>query len=297
VSLRRVPARLVTRGARLIAAAAVSALTIGGCGLGVQPFAGTSIALDISGAGATPAGHHLEMWGRNQNNDLFRISYTVQSTELWGLTIRPALSATDPCIINDTGYLLTDARAYPTSVIWGGIPQTPQEQAMQATTRIQQLTSTSEGGLEPSTLLVVTPYDATPLPPVATDAGPDTRKAACDGYWGASTWSYTGNPLLVGKPLHSTLLGAIDYTTAFPMEAFTDIALTSSYDLSNLREIWFTDESVPPAMVDPAHRGPVWIEGTLTAAADAGRGVLHFELAGNGVSGSMALIFTQQQSF
>jgi len=291
-------ARLLVR--RSLTLAALVAV-YGGCSLGVTPFTGTTISLDLSsGTAVTAPGTHLELWGRNQHNDVFRISYTLDETELRGFSIRKGLSLTDPCAINDTGYLLTDARAYPTSVVWGGVVQTPEEQANQVLTRIKQLTSVADGGLQPSepgTLRVMTPWDETPLPVIAADASADERQTACNAYWAASTWSYTSNPLLFGKPIHSSVMGAVDYQTSTPAQSFSDIALTSPFDLSNLEEVWFTLESVPPDQVDAQKRGPVYLQGTKVAVSEAGRGVLSFDLSGDGVSGSIAFIFPQQQSF
>jgi hypothetical protein len=275
---------------------AVFAMAIGGCSLDVTPFVGTTIVLDIAGASATRPGEHLELWGRNNNNDIFRVSYRLQDNELRGFSIRPALQLEDPCSINDTGYLLTDSRAYPMSQLWGGVVQTPEEQAIQALTRIKQLTSVADGGIQPSTLLAMTPYDETPPPMLSANVTGAERHVACQAYWAASPYSYSGNPFSWGAPLHGSILGAIDYTTSLPQQRFSDIALTSPFDLRDLVEVWFTREQVPPNQVDPLRRGPVWMLGTRVPDFNAGRGATNFELTGDGVSGTMSLIFPEPQS-
>src|SRR6266542_4433192 len=118
---------LVT-GALVLRASFILALVaaVTGCDLQVKPFTGTLIALDIGGADTLllPT-QHLEMWGRNANDDIIHISYLINQNlpdedEQYGLQLRQAVDASDPCMINDTGYVLTDARAYPTAVVLGG---------------------------------------------------------------------------------------------------------------------------------------------------------------------------------
>jgi hypothetical protein len=289
------PARAGGAGSRW--ALASVAILSSACNLGVSPFSGTAIVLELRGAAASAPGHHVELWGRTGHDDIVRISYLVQRDELMGLQIRTAVDPADPCMINDSGYLVTDARAYPMSIPVGGAVQTPDEQAKQAQNHVRQLTSVAVGGLEPATMLVATPYDETPWPALASDAAPDVRRAACQAYWKASAYSYSANPLAWGAPLHGVVLGAIDYMTSSPQQSYQDIALTSPYDLSDLRELWLTDEAVPPARVDATRRGPLLVRGTPAAGDDAGFGVLHVALAGDGpVSGSAALILPPARS-
>src|SRR4051812_2273028 len=98
-------------------------MAVTACGLQVKPFTGTQIALDIGGADVPlRPNQHLEMWGRNHNDDIIRISYLIDQNlddqdEVYGLQLRQAVDGSDPCMINDTGYLLTDPRAYPTTTM------------------------------------------------------------------------------------------------------------------------------------------------------------------------------------
>jgi hypothetical protein len=272
-----------------------SALTLAACDdLVVRPFSGTNMVLDLIGAQETAPGTHLEMWGRDGNGDLLRIPYRLApgQDQQYGFIIRTAVSLADPCMINDTGYRITDARAYPKSTEAAGVVQTPEQQAGQIVLRIRQITAADHGGLQMSSLLLTMPwFDATP-PAVADDATPDVRRAACKAYWDTSPFAYTGAPLTLAAPIHGTTMGPVDYTTASPMQTFNNIGLVSLYDLGDLQEIWFTVESVAPEAVDVLHRGPVYLQGYRT---QRGRYAVNFDLAGdNNVSGSLALILPAQ---
>jgi hypothetical protein len=286
----------VLRGSFILALLAYTA-----CDLQVKPFTGTLIALDIGGADTSllPT-QHVEMWGRNGNDDIIRISYLINQNlpdqdEQYGLQLRQAVDAADPCMINDTGYLLTDARAYRSSVVAGGVSQTPEQQAAQMALRIRQVTSVAVGGQQPSSLLVTMPYDPTPRPTIAADSTPEQRTALCRDYWDQGRYVYTGNPAELPEPVHGVSLGAITYVTSSPSASYSEITLASPYDLSNLRELWFTLESVPPAQVDPFNRGPVWLRSTPDA--NMGRSTLTFQLFGDdGRYGSIALIIQHPAS-
>jgi hypothetical protein len=287
---------LVLRATSILALAAVS-----GCALQVKPFTGTVIALDIGGADtALLPTQHVEMWGRNANDDIIRISYLIDQglpdqDEQYGLQLRQAVDATDPCMINDTGYLLTDARAYPTSVVQAGVAQSPEQQAAQMMLRIRQVTSVAVGGLQPSSLLVTMPFDPTPRPAIAADAAPDARKQACNDYWGKGRYVYTGNPAELPEPVHGVSLGAITYVTTSPSASYSEITITSPYDLSNLEEVWFTLEYVPPAEVNPFSRGPVWLRSVPDP--NMGRSFLTFQLTGDdGRYGSVAFLIQNPAS-
>src|SRR5204863_162836 len=76
--------------------------------LTVHPFLGTAMLLDLDGAATSQPGQHFELWGRNDQDDIIRISYLVGSDELVGFQIRIGIDPNDPYLINDSGYLLTD---------------------------------------------------------------------------------------------------------------------------------------------------------------------------------------------
>lgn len=122
-----------------------------GCDISSKPFAGTIVQMTLSGVSTIPQGQHLELWARNQYNDVVRVSGSFdttvggKSTRLFpvGFTIRPAITMDDPCMIDqNTGALLTKAEAYK-DVDLAGQHQTPEEQAQQVRTRIGQLTPIS----------------------------------------------------------------------------------------------------------------------------------------------------------
>jgi hypothetical protein len=253
--------------------------------------------LELDGASASQPGQHVEMWGRNDHDDIIRISYLDPNTggELKGFQIRVAVDPRDPCIINDAGYLLTDPAAYPPSVTLGGVIQTAEEQAQQIVTKIRQVTSLDLGGIQATNLLLATPYDETPWPSLAPTTAAADRLAACQQAYWAAPLSYTPDPSQLGTPLHGISLGPVTYQTSSPMQTFKDIYFDSPFDLSNLVELWFTIESTPPDGVDPLHRGPTWLEGMRS---DPGRGgVVNFTLRGNdGSIGSIALIVGQEAS-
>jgi hypothetical protein len=279
---------------RCVYAFVLAAIALAGCDtLTVHPFLGTAMILDLDGAAPSQPGQHIELWGRNDHDDIIRLSYLVGSDEQRGFQIRLAIDPKDPCVINDTGYLLTDPAAYPATTNLGGVVQTADEQALQVVNRIRQVTSVDLGGMQSSSLLLAMPYDETPWPTVASNAAAADRLAACQDYWKKSPYSYTPDPAQLGTPMHGALLGPVDYQTSIPQQRFEDIYLDSPYDLGNLRELWLTLETVPPANVDPAHRGATWLLGTRS---DVGRGAINFSLKGNNVSGSIALITEQRAS-
>jgi hypothetical protein len=180
-------------------------------------------------------------------------------------------------------------------VIQAGVSQSPEQQAGQMALRIRQVTSVAVGGMQPSSLLVTTPFDPTPRPTIAADVTPEQRTELCRQYWAVGRYVYTGNPNELAEPVHGVSLGAITYVTTSPSASYSAITLTSPYDLSNLRELWFTLESVPPAQVDPFHRGPVWLNSVPDA--NMGRSTLIFQLLGDdGRYGSIALIIQQPAS-
>jgi hypothetical protein len=262
------------------------ALASTGCNsLTVDRFSGTIIELTMAGATASPPGTHLELWARDQYDDVIRIVGANSDGNPPGLVIRPALSLADPCIIDDAGHLLTSPDAYPGPVTLAGVTQTPDEQAQQVKNRIAQVTGADQGGREPSSLLAVVPFDDTPLPTVAADATPDQRLAACDAYW-SSPLAYTGNPAALLSPLHGVLYGFVAYSTTSPPAILDGIRIETPIALDNIQELWMTLESVPASQVDPVHRGPIYLRGTQT---HGGAEVEHFDLTGDTASGTAVL--------
>ena len=280
--------------ARLPWLVALVAAWVGATGcqsLNVAPFTGSNVALELKGSGVSQPGQHFEMWGRNSDNDILRIGYRISPTDpqIFGFMIRTAVTPTDPCMINETGYLITDPRAYPSPVTAAGVTQTPAEQAMAISVIIREVTSVSLGGEEQTNLLLAMPFDATPEPQIAVDATAADRRTACNAYWAASLYTYTPAPLTLTQPLHGLVLGPVDYSTSAPLNSFSTMPFVSFYDLSNLQEFWITLESVPPESVDPLHRGPAYLQGNRVERGDD---TINFDLTGGdpSVSGSLLLI-------
>src|SRR5690242_7917380 len=107
-----------------------------GCDLQVRSFAGAVMAMTLSGATPTPAGQHLELWVRNEHDDVLRINgmFDLQNPDNpsrterlvpYGLVIRPAITMDDPCMIDAQGHLLVSADAYPGDTHYAGVTQTP----------------------------------------------------------------------------------------------------------------------------------------------------------------------------
>jgi hypothetical protein len=273
-------------------AALVAAVGATGCeSLAVTPFSGTNVSLELKGSSVSQAGQHFEMWGRNSDNDILRIGYRASPTQaqIFGFMIRIAVTPTDPCMINDSGYVITDPRAYPGNVTVAGVTQTPAEQATAISVIIHEVTAVSLGGEQQSNLLLAVPYDETPEPQLTADATPDERRAACNAYWAASPYAYTAAPLTLTEPMHGMALGPVDYSTSAPLNSFSTMPFVSSYDLSNLQEFWITLESVPPESVDPLNRGPAYLQGNRVQRGDD---TINFDLTGSdpSVSGSLLLI-------
>lgn len=279
---------------RLRSALALLALLAGGCdALTVRPFLGAAMVVDLDAADPTPSGQHLELWGRDAADNVLRIGYRLDGVDLYGFQLRLAVDPTDPCLINDTGYLLTDPAAYPGDVDSGGVRQTPAEQAQQVINKIRQITSVSLGGMQSRSLLLVVPVDATPWPALPPHASAAERLAACKAYWSAGPYSYSPNPLQFGQPLHGATLGPVNYSTTSPMYSAQDIFLDSPLELDDLQELWMTVESVPPEEVDATRRGPTWMQGPRSVR---GRSVLNFDMTGAGVSGQAAIILQKPPS-
>lgn len=259
-----------------------------GCdALTVRPFAGTVMQFTFDGAGPTPPGQHLELWATTRNNDIVRIDPYVKQKGLdtsYGLMIRPAIALDSPCMIADNGYLLTDERAYPSSITRAGVTQTPQQQAQQIIDRIKQLKDMNGGPL-----LAVVPYDPTPEPTLPADATADQRLAACQAYRDASPLTYVPNPLQLTAPAHGLVYGFVKFVSTSPPANYDGFRLDVPINLKGLHEIFFTLEG---ASVDPHNRGPLYL---LSDPAPGGRDVVQFTLrpgpAGSG-SGAAVLYTT-----
>ncbi len=268
-----------------------------GCdSLSVKAYVGTVVQLSFEGASTTAAGTHLELWVRDQNNDIIRVdgtNYTYKDPQSgksvtlqpFGLQIRDAITLDDPCMIDSKGNLLTSAAAYKTVTV-AGVTETPDEQATSVKNRIMQEISTSLGGIQAATLLAVTPWDETPLPQIDPSATAATRLAACKSYWDASPLAYTPNPAQITAPPHGEVYGFVSYTTTTPPAGYDGLRLDSPTTLKGAQELWLTVESVPPDSVNPAMRGPVFLDGKPDPG---GNDVVHFDLTGPTASGTAAL--------
>lgn len=265
-----------------------------GCdALTVRPFAGTVMQFALSGAKITPPGQHLELWARNQYNDIIRINpYYDFAKGLTsnGLMIRQAISLQDPCIIDDNGNLLTSAAAYPTTITQNGIVQTPDQQAQQIRDRITQL-STNKTIVTGGPLLAVLPYDPTPPPSIPDTATAQDRLAACKAYAPyagmGDDLTYVANPLQLTAPRHGAIYGFVKFASITPAQNYDGFRIDTPINLKGVQEIFFTIEG---PNVDPKKRGPLYLISTLTRG---GRGVVHFDLTSADpntiVSGAAAL--------
>lgn len=268
----------------------------------VKPFAGAVIELEIFGATASAPGEHLELWARNQFDDVLRLPILYAGKagpSRHGLQVRLAVDPRDPCLIDRGGHLLTSSDAYPRSITVAGVIQTPDEQAQQVRNRLAQLNGPPLGRQASSLLAVVPYYDDRLRPRPDADADPRVpaaqRLADCTAYWNASPFSFTGNPAQVTAPLHSIAYGFIGYTTVDPPTSISGIRLDTPVHLKGLRELWLTQESAPLEAVDPQHRGPVFLVGSVDGG---GRRVLHLTLTSPlpGVSGSAAVLADLDES-
>src|SRR5258706_14070066 len=137
--------------------AAIAWLLAGCDALTVRTFAGTIMKLSITANDVTAPGDHLEMWARDQNDNIVRLDAIYDAAHFrsaYGVQIRLTVDPNDPCmIVTDPhsaayGEPLTSPRAYPKTVTVNGVPQTPEQQAQQVINRIKQVTSTNLGGLQ-----------------------------------------------------------------------------------------------------------------------------------------------------
>ena len=272
----------MTRGsARCLALLVVPLLPSLGCdALTVRPFAGTVSQLTLSGAQVTPPGQHIELWARDQYNDIIRLNPYYDETNALttpGIMIRVAMPLDSPCMIDAKGNLLTSAAAYPTSVTIGGVTSTPDEQAAAVVQRINQLNPSA-----PGPLLAIIPWDTTPDVVVAPNATPDERLAACTAYEKASPNTYVPNPLQVTAPLHGSVYGFVSFSTNVPPANYDGYRLDMPVSLKGIQELFFTIEG---NSVDPNARGPLYLVSTRTPG---GNDAVHFDLTPP--PGSMATV-------
>jgi hypothetical protein len=276
----------MTRGsARCLALLVPLLLPSLGCdALTVHPFAGTVAQFTLSGAPVTPPGQHLEIWARDQYNDVIRLNPYFNETQqldvnqvtAFGIMVRQALPQASPCMIDGKGNLLTSPAAYPTTVAVAGVTQTPEEQAAAVVGRIQQVNPPS------GPLLAVLPWDKTQDPIIGPNASPDQRLAACNAAKALSPNYYVPNPLQVTAPLHGTVYGFVSFSTVVPATNYDGFRLDIPVSLKGVQEVFFTVEG---DNVNPNHRGPLFLVSTRT---QGGNDVVHFDLTPP--AGSMAAV-------
>jgi hypothetical protein len=260
-----------------------------GCdALSVRSYAGAILQFTLEGANQTKTGTHLELWARNENNDIIRVNPFYDENAYkssFGLMIRQAISLDSPCMTDDAGHPLTTPEAYPTSVSYGGITQTPDEQAVQIQQRIRQLTPV---GMPP--LLAVVPYDNNPEPVIAATATAEQRKAACDAYRAASDNTYIPNPQQITAPLHGAVYGFVGFQTLQPPTNYDGFRLDTPVSLKGLQEVFMTIEANDNSIdMHPDMRGPLYL---TSNRVQGGREVLQFQLVPaqpDGPSGAVAV--------
>jgi len=276
----------------LVLASLLPLATSLGCdALGANAFAGTIMQLTVANASVTPPGQHLELWARDQFDDIIRIRPFYDETNFettFGLMVRQAISLDDPCLIDAEGHLLTDASAYPGPVTIAGVTQSPAQQAKQVVDRINQLAPPGQ-----TPLLAVLPYDPNTPPTLPAGTAPADRLAACTAYRNKGPLTYIANPLQITAPAHGTVYGFIRFISVSPAEDYDGFRLDTPINLAGVQEIFFTTET---DNVDPNHRGPLYLTSMRTTS---GREVVHFELvhadAGGTESGGAALYVNLDQ--
>jgi hypothetical protein len=272
-------------------ASLVPLLLVLGCdALTVRPFAGSVMQFTLANVDITQAGKHLELWTRDQYNDVIRVNPYYNLTDgktQYGLMVRPAVSLSDPCMIDDQGNLLTTAAAYPAPISYNGVTQTPDQQAQQIVDRINQLTP--PGALP---LLAVLPYDPN-TPSVPANAAAADRLAACNDYRGKSELTYVPNPSQITAPAHGVVYGFIKFVSVTPPVSYNGFRIDTPVNLKGTQEVFLTIEN---DTVDPRARGAAYV---VSRPSPGGRDVLHFDLVHadpNGTaSGAVAMYTTLDQ--
>jgi hypothetical protein len=266
-----------------------STLLFGCDALTVHPFDGSVLVMSIrqdATAGQTAADRHLELWTRDRYDDLERLPLYYDAADYkttYGVVVRRAIALDDPCIIDGSGNRLVDAAAWPSTVDEGGVAQTPEQQAEQVRNRIAQLNAPPDG-TQPSSLLALVPWDATPPPTIDPAAAAADRLAACQAWWASSPLAYTPNPLQITAPLHGYVYGFLAYVTATPPTDYDAIRIDTPVNLDGLQELFVTDEG---ATVDVNMRGAVYL---TSKPSPGGNDVAHFDLAGPSASGTLAVL-------
>lgn len=275
---------------------ALVVLSLGaGCDLSVHPFAGTIVQMSIIGAKVSAPGKHLELWTTDQYGDVIRVSAKNKSMtgDSPGMRIVTAITLDDPCMIDAKGNLLVTPDAYPSTVVVDGQTQDPQQQADTVINRIKQVLSIDDGGLQGTpSLLAVIPF-TTSLPPVldpmTTSAA--ARLAACNQYW-TDPLAYTPNPAQFTNPQHGQVYGFVAFQTQDPPAGYDGLRMDSPDNLFGAQELFMTVEN---DAVDAHNRGPLFLEGLPLPVQDAGRGWVEFNLSGQNVSGTAALLVQADQ--
>ena len=290
-------------------------LPAAGCDIAAKPFAGTIIQMTLDGAAVTPAGQHLELWARDQYDDVLRISGIYDTTAAGravrlfpdGLAVRLAITMDDPCMIDGAGNLLTKAEAYHDATI-AGVYQTAEEQAQSVRSRIAQVTSTSScdgsGGTpayhcghQNATMTGAIAYElvddsgtvveiAPAGPRTCETVPPGESTSGCISYAAApadrlaACSAYWENPLAyTPNPLQITapIHGQLYGELAYVTTTPPSAFNSLRIDSNvNLRGIRELFFTVEPDQVMPLARGPLFLDGTPDAG---GRDVVHFDLA------------------
>jgi hypothetical protein len=274
---------------RTLLLSSVALLGSTGCdALTVRSFSGAVLQMTLSATKPTPAGQHFELWARDANDDIIRLQPFYDLTNYKtapGFMIRQAISLTSPCMTDDKGNLLTDAAAYPATTNFGGVTQTPAQQAQQRIDRINQL---APPGAAP--LLGVLPWDPTPEPTIPADTAPANRKAICDDYRSKGPNTYVPNPDQISTPLHGAVYGFMRFVTVTPPTNYDGIRFDVPLHLDGVKEFFITVEG---ATVDPLNRGPLYVTSQLVPG---GRDVLQFTLSpatdGNGAPSGALAVYT-----
>lgn len=273
-----------------------------GCSaLTVKSSAGAIIAMDLAGFQSTPLGSHIEIWARNQYNDIYRLNFLNNNNNQYGLQVRLAADPADPCMIDEYGHLLSTPEAYPSTVriqdADGKVTvQTPAQQAVQFQNRLKQLNLPDE----PSALFAVAPYvDEASAPRPDRDADPSTpaikRLSDCKAYWAKGPETYTGNPALLPAPQHGQVYGFVAFQTLTPPATTSGLRLDTPIKLRGIQELWLTQTTEPLGTVTQQTQGTVLMGATPNRG---GRDIVHFDFASSvpGLSGQASVITDTEDS-
>lgn len=305
---RSISSRSSTDATRLLLGIALCVSAASGCDhFRVEPFHGSKILMTLSGLPTTAPGHHVELWARESPDGSLEHQYIDRLLAADGsrrpdghpcgkdetcvpaaYAIAPAVAfsgsgesfqLTDGCMIDAAGHLLWQPEASPRE---GDAPQ-GELGAKAVLRRIHQLT---DGAASPLLALVSIDDHEGERPAVDESQPPAERLAACQKFWGASPWAYSGNPFQLTAPVHGQMYGPLDFTSVDPPQILGGIAITSDWALHDAVELWLTDSAASIADLDPSEidcatradtcRGRVLLDG---AASPGGRNAIHFELS------------------